>query len=219
VNGLSGGTITSALPIGRGYLKTGSPSTGYSSGDIASTDDIVADDILHAGAVVQVYHGKIGAYINGSATIPQASSNGDVLAADDFLAGDDVLARGTKSAVVQTAGFGARRFYSDESTEVSLFDRGQGRLINGEAVITLDPIFLASVSISVGNPMLVQVTLTSDCNGVYVSETTGTGFTVKELRNGTSNATFNWEVACKRRSYENVRLEMVDIVITPADRD
>ncbi len=55
--------------------------------------------------------------------------------------------------------------------------------------------------------MRVQVTLTGDCNGVYVSEKTATGFTVRELRGGASNATFDWEVAAKRKGYEDVRLE------------
>jgi hypothetical protein len=32
---------------------------------------------------------------------------------------------------------------------------------------------------------------------------------VRELRGGTSNATFDWEVAAKRKGYEDVRLETV----------
>ena len=55
--------------------------------------------------------------------------------------------------------------------------------------------------------MLVQITPTADCNGLFVAEKAGTSFTVKELRNGTSDATFDWEVAAKRRGYETVRLE------------
>jgi hypothetical protein len=54
---------------------------------------------------------------------------------------------------------------------------------------------------------MVQITLTGDCNGVFVTEKTGEGFTVRELMGGTSNATFDWEVAAKRRGYETVRME------------
>jgi len=223
VDGLSGGTITSSVTVDGSMTVTSliaSKSSISASRDLSAVYNIYAGGFMQADDDVDSYNGTITAYINGSATLPSDGDGdiGDVNAADDLRAGDDVLALGTKSAVIQTAGFGARKFYSDESTEVYLFDRGRGRLINGKAVITLDPIFLDSVSISDSNPMLVQITLTSDCNGVYVSETTSTGFTVRELRNGTSNATFNWEVACKRRGYENIRLEAVEIrIMKPLD--
>jgi hypothetical protein len=55
--------------------------------------------------------------------------------------------------------------------------------------------------------LLVQITLTADCNGVFVAEKSATGFTVKELMGGTSSATFDWEVAAKRKGYEATRLE------------
>ncbi len=59
--------------------------------------------------------------------------------------------------------------------------------------------------------MRVQVTLTGDCNGVYVAEKSATGFTVAELRGGASNATFDWEVAARRKGYEDERLELAEI--------
>jgi hypothetical protein len=60
----------------------------------------------------------------------------------------------------------------------------------------------------------VQLALTGDCNGVCVAEKTATGFTVRELRGGTSNATFDWEVAAKRKDYEEVR----DVIPTHPER-
>jgi len=114
---------------------------------------------------------------------------------------------GTKLAVVPTMSYGRRGLYVDESTEVRFFDRGEGQLVNGEVTIELDPIFLETVTIDQANPMLVQVTLTSDCNGVYVAERTSTSFTVRELGGGTSDAGFIWEVGAKRKGYEDKRLE------------
>ena len=55
--------------------------------------------------------------------------------------------------------------------------------------------------------MIVQITLTADCRGLFVSDQTAASFTVKELMGGTSNATFNWEVCAKRKGYESVRME------------
>jgi len=128
------------------------------------------------------------------------------------------MVAGTKSAVVATASHGECKLYADESAEVYFFDRGGGQLVNGVAVIALDPVWLETVTIDAGHPMRVQVTLTGDCNGVYVAEKTAAGpstgsgqasFTVRELRGGVSNATFDWEVAAKRKGYEDVRLETV----------
>ncbi len=116
-------------------------------------------------------------------------------------------ATGTKNAVVETKSFGKRITYADESTEVFFFDRGQARLVNGQITVNLDPIFLETVTIDEDYPILVQVTLTADCNGIFVSETTQSSFTVKELVKGTSDATLNWEVAAKRKGYETRRLE------------
>jgi hypothetical protein len=116
--------------------------------------------------------------------------------------------QGTKNAIVSTSDYGQRKLYCDESAEVYFFDRGQGQLINGEVTLELDPLFLETVTIDDDHPMLVQITLTANCRGVYVSEQTEASFTVRELMDGTSNATFNWEVAAKRKGYENDRLEL-----------
>jgi hypothetical protein len=121
------------------------------------------------------------------------------------VAGNSTVA-GTKTAVVSTASHGPRKLYADESAEVYFFDRGGGKLVNGVAVIALDPVWLETVTIDADHPMRVQVTLTGDCNGVYVAEKTIAGFTVRELRGGVSNATFDWEVAAKRKGYEDERL-------------
>jgi len=125
----------------------------------------------------------------------------------DFFTEGESYVEGTKTAVVHTSSYGQRKLYVDESAEVYFFDRGQGQLVNGEVTIQLDPIFLETVTIDNDHPMLVQVTLTADCKGVFVSNQTETSFTVKELMGGTSNASFNWEVAAKRKGYEDERLE------------
>ncbi len=126
---------------------------------------------------------------------------------DAFFRGD-LNVDGTKNAVVETANYGVRTTYADESTDVRFFDRGQCQLTDGQATVNLDPVFLELVTINEENPMLVQVTLTSDCNGVFIAEKTGSSFTVKELQGGDSSATFDWEVAAKRKDCEDMRLEI-----------
>ncbi|MBN1763601.1 MAG: hypothetical protein JW878_11120 [Methanomicrobia archaeon] len=113
---------------------------------------------------------------------------------------------GTKSAVVSTRNYGNRTTYCDESAEVYFFDRGEAHLDGGVVTIELDPIFLETVTIDDTRPMLVQITPTAECNGLYVSQRTTTNFTVRELQSGSSDAGFMWEVAAKRIGYEDTRL-------------
>jgi hypothetical protein len=122
----------------------------------------------------------------------------------------DLVVIGTKEAVVPTEHFGNRSTYCEEATEVYFFDRGEAQLANGVVTITLDPIFLETVTVDDAHPMLVQVTLLSDCKGVYVAQRTATSFTVKELGGGSSNARFMWEIAAKRQGFEDTRLDEVD---------
>ena len=42
-----------------------------------------------------------------------------------------------------------------------------------------------------------------DCNGVYVTDKTATGFIVRELQNGTSNVSFSWHIVANRKDEIN----------------
>jgi len=142
----------------------------------------------------------------------------DLMSADDLVVGDnayidgDMHVAGTKNAVVKTESYGMRKVYADESAEVHLFDRGHGKLITGIAKIELDPVFLQTVTISEEVPMIVFASPMGRCKGLYVAETTDSYFVVKELGGGKSNAAFTWEVAAKRKGYENVRLPQPEIM-------
>jgi hypothetical protein len=113
---------------------------------------------------------------------------------------------GAKSAVQDTESYGQRLLYCQESTEVWFEDLGSGRLVNGEAYIALDPMFLETVTISEQHPLKVFVTLTDDCNGIFVRKGLD-HFVVKELAGGMSHATFDYRAVAKRRGLESVRLE------------
>ena len=83
-----------------------------------------------------------------------------------------------------------------ETPEFYFSDYGQGQLINGKAHIDLDPIYANSIAINDQHPLRVYVQLEGDCNGVYVTNKTISGFDVVELKGGTSNVTFQWNVVC-----------------------
>lgn len=83
-----------------------------------------------------------------------------------------------------------------ETPEFYFMDYGEGKLINGVAHITLDPILAKNVAINDKHPLRVYIQLEGDCNGVYVTNKTATGFDVIELQHGTSNSPFQWNVVC-----------------------
>ena len=77
---------------------------------------------------------------------------------------------------------------------------GSGSLINGEVMITFEQ--TVKEALSSDAPLKVIVTPTSQCNGVFVDAKSAAGFTVKELINGKSNATFDWIAIGRMKGYE-----------------
>ena len=88
--------------------------------------------------------------------------------------------------------------FCPESPEITFTDSGVGQLINGEAQISLDPILTKNIYVDHTSPLKVFVQLEGDCNGVYVTNKSATGFTVKELQNGNANVPFSWSLIATR---------------------
>ena len=109
---------------------------------------------------------------------------------------------GTKNAVVATDD-GARLLYAEESTEVWFTDYGFGTLVDGVAVISVDPIYAQTVNME--EPYLVFVQGYGDVQ-VYVSELGRDQFVVR-ARDGDPEAAFSYRVVAKRLQYERHRLE------------
>ncbi|MCS7179352.1 MAG: hypothetical protein RML46_05910 [Anaerolineae bacterium] len=111
---------------------------------------------------------------------------------------------GTKSAVVATRDAGPRKLYAIESPGVWFEDFGRASLVNGQAVVSIDPLFAQTVNLSDYHVFLTPL---GDCKGLYVAEKTSTSFVVKELGGGTSSVAFDYRIVARRLGYENVRLE------------
>jgi hypothetical protein len=116
---------------------------------------------------------------------------------------------GTKGSVIDVNGEN-RVTYAMESPEVISEDFGSGQLVDGKATVTIDALFAATVDLSEYH---VFVTPLGDCNGLYVSNKTATGFEVHELGGGTVNVEFDYRIVANRLGYEDVRME----ILAPAD--
>jgi len=90
-----------------------------------------------------------------------------------------------------------------EAPENLFQDYGTGKLVNGRAHITIDPIFAKNITVNQEHPLRVFIQLEGDCKGVYVTNKEKNGFDVIELNGGTSNVSFTWTVVANRADEVN----------------
>lgn len=109
-----------------------------------------------------------------------------------------IIGNGTNSTLINDVQGNPRIMFSPEAPEILFQDFGVGRLVNGQARIKVDPILKHSLHVDKNHPLKVFVTLEGDCNGVYVTDKSIDGFTVKELQNGKSDVSFSWQIVANR---------------------
>ncbi len=105
-----------------------------------------------------------------------------------------ILGTGTVSTIVENTQNEKVIMFAPESPEVLLQDYGKGQLINGKAHVTFDPDFAKNIT----GEIRVFVQLEGDCNGVYVTNKSNTGFDVIELSGGKSNVPFTYTIVGNR---------------------
>ena len=120
---------------------------------------------------------------------------------DDF---GNTVATGTKSAAVPLTNGNMVKVFSMESPEVWFEDFGAGQLGSGITTVALDRSFLQTVGLAKGYH--VFVTPKGDCNGLYVTNQTSTGFEVRELNRGQSNVPFDYRIVGHRKGFEATRM-------------
>jgi hypothetical protein len=127
------------------------------------------------------YGGVIGSWSKGD--IGQISS-GNLFAA--YNSGDEYTA-GRQVEIVETAN-GKKAAYTMTSTESVVYKKGKITLANGMAHIDFDSDYAALL----GDIPIVTTTPMGQCSGIYIESVDKSGFTVRELNNGTSNVTVSW---------------------------
>jgi len=122
----------------------------------------------------------------------------------DILANGQIECNGSIVVNVATENFRRVQLYSVQSPEHWFEDFGSGTISDGLATVYLEPIFGQTVN----TDMEYHVFLTpkGDCNGLYVSNETSTGFEVHELGGGRSNIAFDYRIVARRKGHESERL-------------
>jgi hypothetical protein len=114
------------------------------------------------------------------------------------------------SAMAVETGSGAREMYAVGSPELWFEDFGSAALVDGQAVVSLDPLFAETVNLDETYHVFIQVYGDAE---VYVSNRTPTHFEV-HLRDGDPNVEFSYRIVAKRLGHESQRLEQVDLAPT-----
>lgn len=128
----------------------------------------------------------------------------DLNASHDLIVGGDLRVKGTMyskgllSSTTATGKDGDRFVSANLSTRPTVVQRGTGRLAGGQTRVNLAPALMARMATAEASGFNVRLTATAECNGLYVSEKGANYFVVTESDEGSSEATFNWEVAVSR---------------------
>ncbi|MDQ7779410.1 MAG: hypothetical protein RDV41_06830, partial [Planctomycetota bacterium] len=86
--------------------------------------------------------------------------------------------------------------YASTSTDVKVNADGYAQLSNGICEVKFDPAFAEVIS-GEGRPTVTATPL-GECEGVFITDISSAGFTVKEAHGGASNVEFTWIAVARR---------------------
>lgn len=109
-----------------------------------------------------------------------------------------IIGNGTVNTIVKDLDGELVALSCPEAPENLFQDYGQGILVNGKAHIDIDPILAKNIVVNDKHPLRVFIQLEGDCEGVYVTNKTQTGFDVIELKNGQSSIAFSYTIVANR---------------------
>ena len=119
----------------------------------------------------------------------------------------DLDCTGLVGGAVPVGGSRMVNMYAVEAADNWFEDAGSGQLANGSATVALDQVFAQTVNGDVDYH--VFLTPNGECEGLYVTNKTASGFEVRELHKGHSNIAFDYRIMARRKGFENVRMRDV----------
>lgn len=214
VNGGSGGAFFANLTGAYGYADA-TNGIGVYGKAISATQSYGVVGVANNASPAAPAEGAGGAFVGSNYGISAIQTNGaaNIQTAAGYFVGDATTlveafsntnthykiwgsAGGSVSTCVEDLNGEPVTLHAIETPEFYFQDYGEAKLVNGRAHITIDPILAKNIAINEKHPLRVFVQLEGDCNGVYVTNKTATGFDVVELNGGTSNTAFQWSITC-----------------------
>jgi hypothetical protein len=220
-NGPGIGVVGKALPGSTGFGVNGVAIDTSSTGSLHASTAGVWGDSGNSGAIAVLGtadDGNAGQFYNNSSTgfntltSVAYGSKSYPFSAYNFANGTSCLVdpggnlncTGSKNAVVPLDGGKRRVALSAIESPANWFeDFGSAQLVNGVAVVRLDPDFIQTVNTE--KDYRVFPVPNGDCKGLYVAKKSWDSFEIRELGGGTSNIRFDYRITAIRRNYEMVR--------------
>lgn len=97
--------------------------------------------------------------------------------------------------------------YAPRVSQPTMEDFGEAQLVGGEARVKLDASYSAVIDRNAS--YLVFVTPEGDCRGLYVTDRSSAGFTVRELQGGRSTLAFSYRIVARPFGRRMARLPLV----------
>lgn len=225
VMGLSAITLPTGSGVAANGVKTGIYASASASGSDSTNSGNAAGEFnlgshpsggtstIRASAKIAGYqqgavhnlpnsHNYYGGYFTGGVGTSQSyayvgvksTSNGTGTSGTNYK----IIGNGSVSTLVDDSAGNKRVLFAPEAPEILFEDYGVGKLQNGSVYIEIDPLFAKSIHVSEKHPLKVFIQLEGECNGVFVTEKTASGFLVKELNGGTSNTPFSYHIVANR---------------------
>lgn len=111
---------------------------------------------------------------------------------------------GTKNRLVSTDSYSKRLLYSYETAEPMFGDIGSGVLDStGYCYVSIDDVFSETARTDISYQVFLQA---CGSGALYVESKSSTYFVVR----GEPGLAFDWEIKCKQRDYELIRIEQPD---------
>jgi hypothetical protein len=187
------GTGTTTGIYGVGTNAAGSTGGVFSGNNLAPVTLGVGSGVAGTGSTVGVFgYASLNASGSAAGVFQRNGGFGVSVCANGGGIDFKIVGTGTVSTIVKNTEGKNVIMFAPESPEMLFQDFGKGKLVNGVAKIELDPSFAKNIFVDDKHPLRVFVQLEGDCNGVYVTNKTATGFEVKELNGGTSEIEFTW---------------------------
>lgn len=112
-------------------------------------------------------------------------------------------AHGSKNRAVDTENYGTRLMNAFETPECLFADRGRGKIVNGQCIINVDPIFLETVNTKDFSYDVITFPYGPGKVWALTSEMYSDKFIVR----GDTDIEFGYMIIAKQKDYENIRLE------------
>ncbi|RXR21133.1 hypothetical protein EQG63_04105 [Flavobacterium amnicola] len=175
---ITGGAYWSSL----GYKNSASTGYGvYATAALTTGTGRMSQSSSQSSIGGGFYGGLIGSWSKGEI----GNMNSGTLFAS-YNSGDEYTS-GKQIEIVET-NTGKKAAYTVTSTEAIIYKKGKIILTNGMARVLFDIDYAALL----GDTPIVTTTPMGQCNGIYIESIDKSGFTIKELNNGTSNVAVSW---------------------------